>query len=239
MPYSSMMCVCVCMYTVNVSIKIAEEPGSDWKNPTKQPRPVLSLLKNLTSVCNETEILWVNTALRLPQGSRWMPGSVQQNILDNLDFSHVTGFQMDVRGEHAEILVSLLKASSLQIGVKICFMWCLALLKKSVEKLGSSSAVTFIKHAEWAFWEAADFIPRTCSSSSAVCMSACLSLQVNQACLAECVLLSFSIFVWWILLRTSFCVSGLSLSLRCPALLLVLQRTMLEKLSHFRNWELV
>lgn len=48
MPYSSMMCVC--MYTVNVSIKIVKEHGSDGKNLTKQPRPVLSFLKNLISV---------------------------------------------------------------------------------------------------------------------------------------------------------------------------------------------
>lgn len=194
MPYSSMMRVCV--YTINVSIKIVEEPGSDWKNPTKQPRPVLSFLKNLTSGCNKTEILWVKTELRLPQGSHWIPGSVQQNILYDLEISHVTGFQMDVRREHAEMLGSLLKASFLQIGVKTCFTWCLVvlkLLKKSVEKLGSSRAVTLIKHAERAVWEAGDFIPRTRSSSSAVCMSACLSLQGNRACLAECVLLSFFI----------------------------------------------
>lgn len=64
----------------------------------------------------------MKTAFCLPQGSRWIPGSVQQNILGNLDSSHVTGFQMDVRGEHAEeMLGSLLKASSLQIGVKTCF----------------------------------------------------------------------------------------------------------------------
>lgn len=205
------------MYTVNVSIKIVEEPGSDWKNPTKQPRPVLSFLKNLTSVCNKTEILWVKRALRVLQGSQWIPGSVQQNIPDDLDSSHVTGFQMDVRGEHAEIPGSLLKASFLQIGVKTCFKWCLVvlkLLKKSAEKLRSTSAVTFIKHAERVFWESADFIPQPCSSSSAVCVSACLSLQVRRACLAECVLSFFTwVFLWWILLYTPFCVCrGLTLA---------------------------
>lgn len=186
----------VCVYTVNVSIKIVEEPGSHWKNPTKQSRPVVSFIKNLTSGCNKTEILWLKTALPLPQGSHWIPGSVQQNLLADLGISHVTGFQMDVRGEHAEMLGSLLKASLLQIGVKTCFKWCLVvlkLLKKSVEKLGSSRAVTLIKHTERAFWKAGDFIPRTHSSSSAVCTSACLFLQGKKACLAEGVLLSFFI----------------------------------------------
>lgn len=74
-----------------------------------------------------------------------------------------------------------------------------------------------------------------------LCVSACLSVQGSETCLAEHVL--FLVFNSLCLLYTPFCVSGLSLSLCCPALPLVLQRTTLEKLSHFRNcwllWELV
>lgn len=59
---------------------------------------------------------------------------------------------MGIRGEHVEFLVSLLKASFLQIGVKTSFKRCLVVLKllgkKSVVELGSSRAVTWIKHAE-------------------------------------------------------------------------------------------
>lgn len=58
---------------------------------------MLTFLKKIKSVCSELEVLWVKTVLCLPQGSQWIPGSVQQNVWDNLDSSDATGFQMAVR----------------------------------------------------------------------------------------------------------------------------------------------
>lgn len=185
------------MYTVNVSIKTVKESGSNGNNLTEQPRLVLSFLRNLT-VCNQTEALWVKRALCLPWGSQWLPGSIQQNLLDNLGSSHMIGLHMGIRGEHVEFLVSLLKASFLQIGVKTSFKRCLVVLKllgkKSVVELGSSRAVTWIKHAEWAMFYTADMF---CSL-----LSACLSLQVTRA---ECVLPFFTlVFLCWLLSHAAF-----------------------------------
>lgn len=93
-------------------------------------------------------------------------------------------------------------------------------------------------------WEAAIFIPCAYFNCYAVFMSACLSPQVKRTHVAECVLLfSPQVSLQWILFHSSSCLCALSLSLLYPALLSVLQRTRLSKLSHFRNcwllWELV
>lgn len=102
---------------------------------------MLTFLKNIKSVCSKLEILWVKTALCLPRGSPWIPGSVQQNVWDHLDSSHATGFQMDVRKRRTcrEVLGSLLQASLLLIGVKMCFKFGgLKTLGKSLGHLGAA-----------------------------------------------------------------------------------------------------
>lgn len=86
------------------------------------------------------------------------------------------------------------------------------------------------------------FIPCTYFNCSAVFMSACLSPRVERTRGWICTAFFTSKF-----LSSGFfsflLASALSLSLLCPALLLVLQRTRLSKLSHFRNcwllWEWV
>lgn len=103
---------------------------------------MFTFLKNIKSVGNKLEILWVKTALCLPYSSQWIPGSMQQNVWDNLGSSHVTGFQMDVRKRrtYREVLGSLLQASLLLIGVKMCFKFggLKAVRNKSVRNLGAA-----------------------------------------------------------------------------------------------------
>lgn len=64
---------------------------------------MLTFFKNIKSVCSKLEILWVKTALCLPQGSQGIPGSAQQNVWDNPDSSHATGFQIFVANQSENV----------------------------------------------------------------------------------------------------------------------------------------
>lgn len=154
---------------------------------------------------------------------------MQWDVWDNLGSSHVTGFQMDVRKRRTrgEVLGSLLQASLLLIGVKMCFKFGgLKALRTSLWGTWEQQC-TDIHKAHTAFWEA-----RTCSRSCAVPMSACLSLQVRRARLPG--------KLWSKLFSGGYCCVLLFVALACPSLL-VLQGTRQEGLSHFRSrwlpWE--
>lgn len=201
------------MYTVNVSIEIVEEPGSDWKDPTEQPRLVLTFIKNIESAGSKLEILWVKTALCLPQSSQWIPGSMQQNVWDNLHSSHATGFQMDIRMRRTcgEVLGFLLQASLLPVGVKMCFKFggVKALRKSPWETreqprsdIHKAHAVSILGSCRFCATDTFQFLR---------CPSACLPFSASQEGTIAWKTLTAA-FLWWILLCTAVCGSGLPLS---------------------------
>lgn len=116
------------------------------------------------TVCSKLEILWVRTPLYLSRDSQWIPGSVQQDW-DNLDSSHATGFQTDVRRRRPGAWVSAASCFAVD-WVNMCFEF--GGLKSPGKGLWETWEQQCNAIHSGSLWGACSSVPQTRCSSCAV-----------------------------------------------------------------------